>query len=737
MRKRNIWLLGAMLVLAFLSQACGDGHSTGAAGTDRQRLSAEQDSYTTDTRSTEFENKDEKLGFLRKYMDMPSDVTEAEYHIVYQDNSRGMVPGPSDWEIRAALQVEEKDIPLWTEGMKKILPGQVDSRWWEDLQTSSFTWEIPKDAVYYKRPGSQTYLVVWPDDGMILKFISTMYTPQETFTGHDPIKAAAAEALGYDESTIPFIETAREMKMRTAEGKDVDIVCLRAMFLDSPICGIPVIAVCTGGSIYARGMSEGSYEDEYFLADITGDGVEEILANHCVSITGGAGFYQSAVYQLDEENALKTLFRNPDDETGQIFDTGFGLHMSEDYVCTVNNGYTGSQTSFVHSDLKDSPYYDEDGNLTGKGRERNQADLLDPDPCFFIFKPVDTDGDGVYEIMMAQYSYLWGRADSLGSACTILKWSESTQDLYIADSRFLANGEEGEGDESGYDGYEEGNQGQGNQGQGNQGQGNQGQENQAQGDQAHENEPQGNHAREDSADSEEIRRRVCETIENMDFSIREYPLEPSFIDSEADKKYREAFYQAVTGQRPVFCRKFRSLEYEELYYPYVLNMDYLDEKTFLSQVLKQDSRYYYMDYEGDGFPELMVRYMGVYGFKYIPEEDRVCLYLDYGNSSYTYLMGAGQIYAHNPCIANKDMYFYSFEDRNGNWESAGFENRSQWDDTRNEYKTYYYVSADGCRDVEVSQDVWERLAGRLWDAYENAPAPMEFDELMTFFGHEP
>lgn len=148
--------------------------------------------------------------------------------------------------------------------MKKILPQQVDSQWWEDLKTPSFTWEILGDAVYYKHPDSQSYLVVCPGDSMILKFISTMYMPQEISSGNDPLKAAAAAARGYDDSTIPFIETAREMRTQTAEGNDVDIVRLIAMFYDSPIYGIPVPAIRGGGSIDTKVLCDGSYEEEYY-----------------------------------------------------------------------------------------------------------------------------------------------------------------------------------------------------------------------------------------------------------------------------------------------------------------------------------------------------------------------------------------------------------------------------------------------------------------------------------------
>ncbi|HBW35621.1 MAG: hypothetical protein VR66_05060 [Peptococcaceae bacterium BRH_c23] len=53
-------------------------------------------SLTTDTISTVFSTQEEKLNFLRKYLVLPSMVSSTEFHIVFQDNSKGWVPGPSD-----------------------------------------------------------------------------------------------------------------------------------------------------------------------------------------------------------------------------------------------------------------------------------------------------------------------------------------------------------------------------------------------------------------------------------------------------------------------------------------------------------------------------------------------------------------------------------------------------------------------------------------------------------------
>lgn len=45
------------------------------------------------------------------------------------------------------------------------------------------------------------------------------------------------------------------------------------------------------------------------------------------------------------------------------------------------------------------------------------------------------DSDGVSEIMTAQYTYLWGRADSLGAAYTILKWD--SDEMSVVKAGFL------------------------------------------------------------------------------------------------------------------------------------------------------------------------------------------------------------------------------------------------------------------------------------------------------------
>ncbi|MDR0221385.1 MAG: hypothetical protein LBI54_08295, partial [Lachnospiraceae bacterium] len=70
------------------------------------RTVADQKNLTTDTWSNSFASKEEKRSFLAEYLVAPSEILDAEYHIVYHDNSTGRVPGPSDWDIRAALVIK-------------------------------------------------------------------------------------------------------------------------------------------------------------------------------------------------------------------------------------------------------------------------------------------------------------------------------------------------------------------------------------------------------------------------------------------------------------------------------------------------------------------------------------------------------------------------------------------------------------------------------------------------------
>ncbi len=62
---------------------------------------------TTDTDSRTLPDPKLRLDFLARYLRLKSPVTDTEFTIRYHDNSGGSVPGPSDYDIRAAMQLAD------------------------------------------------------------------------------------------------------------------------------------------------------------------------------------------------------------------------------------------------------------------------------------------------------------------------------------------------------------------------------------------------------------------------------------------------------------------------------------------------------------------------------------------------------------------------------------------------------------------------------------------------------
>lgn len=99
---------------------------------------------STNTTSTAFPTLDEKVAFLERYVAFRRHYLELEYGIFYQDNARGCVPGPSDWDISIVARVPPNELSAWGEGMTRVesqppeligLGSQLDTRgvgeWYE------------------------------------------------------------------------------------------------------------------------------------------------------------------------------------------------------------------------------------------------------------------------------------------------------------------------------------------------------------------------------------------------------------------------------------------------------------------------------------------------------------------------------------------------------------------------------------------------------------------------------
>lgn len=148
------------LCLSWLLAACG-----GAA-------TAPQPDKSTDTQSSAFATDAEKTAFLQQYLKLPTPVEATEFHVVYHDNSQG-IPGPSDWDIRAALKVAPSDLPRWTDGLQPMDAATADLAWAAGLLPDAPRWAHSSPPEVYRRSESNAIVVVYAPEGIVLKRVWT------------------------------------------------------------------------------------------------------------------------------------------------------------------------------------------------------------------------------------------------------------------------------------------------------------------------------------------------------------------------------------------------------------------------------------------------------------------------------------------------------------------------------------------------------------------------------------
>ncbi len=129
----------------------------------------ESENRTTDTRSTKFSQEGEKIAFLKRYVKLFSPVSAAEYHIVYHDNSGGLLPGPSEWDIKIALVIAPSDVPKWIAGFREAGKDECDLSWVREIPLEGHPWIRGGRPRCYLRPGTETELVVYGKEGILFK----------------------------------------------------------------------------------------------------------------------------------------------------------------------------------------------------------------------------------------------------------------------------------------------------------------------------------------------------------------------------------------------------------------------------------------------------------------------------------------------------------------------------------------------------------------------------------------
>ncbi|MCI8949881.1 MAG: hypothetical protein HFG49_07525 [Lachnospiraceae bacterium] len=222
---------------------------------------------------------------------------------------------------------------------------------------------------------------------------------------------------------------------------------------------------------------------------------------------------------------------------------------------------------------------------------------------------------------------------------------------------------------------------------------------------------------------EEIREEGIKRIESTDFSIREYPIDESRYDLQTDSQYKEAFRKAVTNQIPIWHPdRGEALFYQDL----LSEAGKMDHETFQSEVRQSD--YFYQDYDGDGFPELIVNTEGPCVLKYDPNRNQVELYRQ--KEPGWNLLGCGQMYYRQQGWEEDSyhyLYGYESEDSGRAIQTVMF--REILQKSPADWDIQYQVSADEYQNIAVSGKQMMDLREGYWDSYENVPHPMSFFEL--------
>ena len=154
-------MVGLVVVLLW---CCACSQNDSAKGQTRGSLTTATDSQT-------MPDQQQRLAFLTRYVSARSPISDAEFIIRYQDNSGGAVPGPSDWDIRAVVQIERAGAAAWHEGWAACAGEDApDTSWAAPLLARRPQWRTPRSSLQcYRNPRSpRSYVVLYLDDGILL-----------------------------------------------------------------------------------------------------------------------------------------------------------------------------------------------------------------------------------------------------------------------------------------------------------------------------------------------------------------------------------------------------------------------------------------------------------------------------------------------------------------------------------------------------------------------------------------
>jgi len=192
------------------------------------------------------------------------------------------------------------------------------------------------------------------------------------------------------------------------------------------------LAVETMEGVLVYDLGDSSLDDFLYLCDVDDDGVDEVIVQQTIDMSGGAGQHLSRIFRI-VEGEIREIFSSyvPDPSgTGEkVFDTGFISEFLNGYKLRIDNTFTGYSTVVDISKRYTNEFFDENG----KGRSTIGIWC----DSFWGFIPEDVDGDGIFEIACQQYVSLTTHADGIGTAKSILKFNPQTQEFEVVQAEFV------------------------------------------------------------------------------------------------------------------------------------------------------------------------------------------------------------------------------------------------------------------------------------------------------------
>lgn len=277
--------------------------------------------------------------------------------------------------------------------------------------------------------GNNTYTFKKKGENLIFLAGKSSAVPEYRYaTGEKAVVCIPNKAKftkGSSDDSIIENSTVEETKV-LSKGK---VSLLSKNIYDDSIFAEHYIIVNTGSATPVMALG-GDYSINLSYYDVDGEEGEEIIVQQTTGATGGAGSYRSSVLKITD-NEIKTIFSS---DGLNPYNNGFSSKVEAPFTVKIINEFTDYELSL---DYKDSEGYiggvfDKKGYpIQDSGYDEVMFD------SFYEFNPVDVDNDGVYELECLQYSSLYGHADYIGTAKSVLKYNSKTKSFKVIDAKFF------------------------------------------------------------------------------------------------------------------------------------------------------------------------------------------------------------------------------------------------------------------------------------------------------------